>query len=1030
MLKRFILSGLYLISIFALFLVLSPKQSAFALVCEKTTNTDVTRTSNVSCASACTLALNSCESGSCPCYRVTSNCPFAGGLYSCTYTKQCTSSWTCPSTTCGSSSSSATDPYCTYLSGVSCSTTVGQCWYSSSSKYDSRCGSTCSTTTPTPTQPPCPTTAPTGLSPSGTLTAGTNSVTLSWNAVAGAGWYNIRVDDGVNDVRDSRNNCSSLVLAVCINGYSGGTSITINTIPGRTYNWTIIPNNTSCGGGPSASSSFYIPTVSPPCNSGISCGACSISSPSCGTGTQTCNYTTYSGGGACTQTPAPSQSCTVGCSAGYICSSGTCIINTFSISGNVYVDSDNNGTKDSNYTGGGSMTLSNGQTAPINGSGNYAFSNLAPASYTVTLPATSGYYRPVTSQSTTVGPDQVLNFRLVPLSTLNINVYNDYNGNGVQDASDTLSSGQTVTVTGGGAQTYTTNGVTKTISNLNPGSSTITVTPGSGWTSTTTNPRTVTYPPTPQTVNFGIKPPAPTCSGGLSASPASVNPGGTSTLTAVGCTTPTGATPTYTYYDDSTIVGDSVTNNNTNTSTFTAPSPYWTQTVANPSVAVCNPGGGACSNYQAAITIVPRFSIAGNVFEDQNKDGTKNVTDVNYTDGTSTIQIRQGSCGGALVQTVSTATGTYTTGTNLVGGTYSVCYTSLPTTGYQMTNPLNGPPASFSVRVGNASTGGACSIGGSNSAKCATTASDNDNTNNIFNLNFGITNSIPWIQTTGGDPYFGSGISNPIPDNTPSCGAYMSLRGAGGSPGVVYTGNGSVDLGSGQASQNPDNWLVGRSPYTQTYTPKGTELKTSYNTMYQTAIRSGITPTPLGSSQCGAGGIANCALSGSLANGVYITNGNLTLTGASYTFPAGRDFVILVNGDLNINTEIHVPIGSSALFTTSGNINVASSVGNADTTSPAANIEGYYSTDNSFYVKSLDATGKGLNCPTSDRRLNIAGSVVVNASLTGGSFVNQRDLCSENLECPASTVIERPDFILNSPDFLKSSRRVWQEIAP
>nr|MBI5455696.1 hypothetical protein [Candidatus Levybacteria bacterium] len=258
----------------------------------------------------------------------------------------------------------------------------------------------------------------------------------------------------------------------------------------------------------------------------------------------------------------------------------------------------------------------------------------------------------------------------------------------------------------------------------------------------------------------------------------------------------------------------------------------------------------------------------------------------------------------------------------------------------------------------------------------------------------------------------------------------MSLLGGGGTPGIVYTGNGSATLTPGQASQNPYNWLAGGSTYPNVFTPKGAQLKTSYNTMYSTALRSGITPTPLGTTQCGAGGIANCALSGTLANGVYIANGSLTLTGASYTFPANKDFVILVNGDLNINTEVHVPIGSSALFTASGNINVANSVGEATITSTRANVEGYYSADRSFYAKSLDANGGGANCPTSDKRLNVAGSIVVNAALNGGSLSNQRDLCQGDLNCPVFSVTERPDFVLNSPAFLKTSRRIWQEIAP
>jgi hypothetical protein len=74
-------------------------------------------------------------------------------------------------------------------------------------------------------------------------------------------------------------------------------------------------------------------------------------------------------------------------------------------------------------------------------------------------------------------------------------------------------------------------------------------------------------------------------------------------------------------------------------------------------------------------------------------------------------------------------------------------------------------------------TGGACSEG-SNSGYCATVSGEADNTNNIWDLNFGITNSIPWIQSTGGDITgnnisnpSGGGFSDPIPSGA-SCGTY------------------------------------------------------------------------------------------------------------------------------------------------------------------------------------------------------------------------------------------------------------------
>lgn len=706
----------------------------------------------------------------------------------------------------------------------------------------------------------------------------------------------------------------------------------------------------------------------------------------------------------------------------------------YTISGNVYVDANNNGVKDTgevNYSG-ATLTLSGAGTGTTttNTSGNYSFTR-GPGTYTVTLTAPSGYTAPVPSANVTIGPNATANFRLVPVSTLTIHVYNDFNGNGVEDAVDTDSGGRIVTINGtnlssatlpGNCTRVSSSSLSCTtysngniiVSNIVAGGTTNTLTIPQNWTSTTTNPRPVSLPPS-QIVNFGIRPPTPTCTS-LTANPTSVGAGGNSTLTCNNPTSPTGDPLTFNWYPDTAISGfsDSVnpTSSTTNTTQWAAPNPWWTQVTANPSVQVCNPGG-VCSAYQTAITVVPRFTISGNVFVDDNKDGLKTGSEANYTSGTSTIDIRTGSCGGPLVQRINSANGVFTSGQNLLGGTYYICYTNKPST-YQMTEPINGPPASFSVTVGNASTGGACNAGGSKSGAC-------DANGNIANLNFGITNSVPWIQTTSGDVYYPSGSQ--IPDNNPTCGPYMSLRGSGGTPGIINCAGSTCNFGAGQASQNPYNWQIG-PPNTSTYTPKSAELITSYNSMLARAQQSGITPTPLGSSQCGAGGISNCVLAAGLANGVYIANGNLTLTGASYTLGANRDVVILVNGDLNINTEFHVPVGSTALFSVSGNINVASTVGELVATSLRSNVEGYYSTDRNFNVLGTNS------CPTADRRLNVAGSVVINAALTGGSLNYDRDLCANNLQCPIFMVLERPDFVLNAPDFFKTTRRIWQEIAP
>ena len=426
----------------------------------------------------------------------------------------------------------------------------------------------------------------------------------------------------------------------------------------------------------------------------------------------------------------------------------------------------------------------------------------------------------------------------------------------------------------------------------------------------------------------------------------------------------------------------------------------------------------------------PTFTISGDVFVDQNKDGLQNGGDVNYT-GAITI----GSTGRTV--TYPAPAGNYLI-SNLPGGTYTVSY-SWPAR-YFATNPKASlRPATFTVTVGDTTTGTPCSTNGALGALC-------DANGNITTLRFGISNSLPWIQAISGDitgsnisDPNGGGFSNPIPAGA-TCGTYTSLPGsvAGGgtTPGIVYSGAGAYDFGSGQASQDPYNWVVGGVSYPDVYQPKTAGvIATSYSYITSIAKQSGITPTDL-TSYCGSGGLNSCTLPSNLPNGVYLANGGLTLTGPSYTFPANKNYVILVNGDLNINTEIHVPVGSTATFSSSNDIIVGATVGVSTPTSTTPNIEGYFSADKHFTIKGVNS------CPTTDLRLNVAGSIVVNAALNSasslatqanfvsGGFVNERDLCATDLQCPAFSVIERPDFIIYAPDFFKTTRRIWREVNP
>ena len=201
-------------------------------------------------------------------------------------------------------------------------------------------------------------------------------------------------------------------------------------------------------------------------------------------------------------------------------------------------------------------------------------------------------------------------------------------------------------------------------------------------------------------------------------------------------------------------------------------------------------------------------------------------------------------------------------------------------------------------------------------------------------------------------------------------------------------------------------------------------IKTSYAFLLAKTQRGNITPTDI-ASFCGGGGISNCTLSPSIPRGIYIANGNLKLVGGGFTFPLNANFVILVNGDLTISEKIFVPNGSTAAWAASGNIIVDKSVGETSISSAAGDIEGWLSADKSFIIQGTNDCAIGA-----DLRFNVAGNIVVNAALAGGSFQNLRDLCAGNLQYPSFSVKERPDLILNSPEFLKQPNFTYQEIAP
>lgn len=459
------------------------------------------------------------------------------------------------------------------------------------------------------------------------------------------------------------------------------------------------------------------------------------------------------------------------------------------------------------------------------------------------------------------------------------------------------------------------------------------------------------------------------------------------------------------------------------------------------------------------------FTITGNVFIDENKDGKKNGSDYNYN-GTPVITLLGGT------GTVTTSPGGTYTITGLINGpNYTVRFTppSLPVV-YYPTYPNFVPPQySVTFPCTDNPTPPPCG----SFSPCANPSGQHLDAScsgsGIINLNFGIISSTPWFQCVGADcrkDDLTGGFTDPIPksDESDVCVAnypssYASVPGPmSNTPGIIFTGSTGPNLGQGKAS-DPDpapkwNWQVGGSLYGEVFQPvRNSVIRTSYSYVDTSLRQSGITPIPLSTTECGAFGITNCNLSSTLANGVYISGNtypsNLTLAGSGsppyYVFPNNKDYLFLVNGNLNINTKIIVPVGSTATFIVKGNITIDKSVGgtatticdptlNPNHTDPLASppfagchIEGFYSTDGSFIANGNSPS----QCPsTPDLRLNVSGGIVVNAGLTTGTLSYNRDLCDNSLICPSLSIVERPDMVLNAPEILKHQTYVWQEVAP
>lgn len=122
---------------------------------------------------------------------------------------------------------------------------------------------------------------------------------------------------------------------------------------------------------------------------------------------------------------------------------------TYSLSGFVFVDANDNGVKDDGEEGlaGINVSLNNGSTAVTGVDGDYEFAGLINGTYTVSIPGQKGFtaLTPLSQNVTISGADQSLNFRFGLLSlSISGTLFHDLNANGQRDAGEPGIAGGTV----------------------------------------------------------------------------------------------------------------------------------------------------------------------------------------------------------------------------------------------------------------------------------------------------------------------------------------------------------------------------------------------------------------------------------------------------------------------------------------------------------------------------------------------------------------------------------------------------------
>lgn len=256
--------------------------------------------------------------------------------------------------------------------------------------------------------------------------------------------------------------------------------------------------------------------------------------------------------------------------------------------------------------------------------------------------------------------------------------------------------------------------------------------------------------------------------------------------------------------------------------------------------------------------------------------------------------------------------------------------------------------------------------------------------------NFFVREPDPWWQSRDGDIHANVNFSSTLIPNCSPTAKFLSMDGAGGSPGLVSWG--------GATPPNVDKGEISSTKW-QANTAVPTTFNFDYLKNRLKVDESVVLPV--------AGGVASIPKPEPGKVGVYYLDNSSTVRLTGRSLAAGEKVIIYAAGEVTVSTN-DITLGEGAFFAliSRGNINFSAEIGEA---------QGFFFSDQEINVNfgKKAFTGKGSF-------IGLA-AVSLNRNLSNGTTGN----------CTAShTFVSMPELFFNAPDEFKYSTFLFRELAP